>query len=153
MWPPGPYALPMVDNGCPEDKNRDWRMYRIRITTKYPMTEQASFSGCSDKKNKSQYASFENDMHRYISGYFDTYELQVNLCFMATKFSSSIGMQWPAGNYSIYGVNHECPSGKMVYIITVLLCIFYCVSSSLIQLQSVMFKPDHTTWFMMSCWI
>jgi hypothetical protein len=103
----------MVNNGCPEDRNRGWRVHRIKITTIYPMTEQASFSGCSDKNNNYQYALFKKDMHSDISGYFDTYELQVYLCYMVSKYPFSRGMQWPAGNYSIYGVNRECPPGTL----------------------------------------
>jgi hypothetical protein len=102
----------MVSNGCPEDKYKGWRMHRIKITTIYPMTEQASFSGCSDKNNNYENASFENDVHRDIAGYFDIYELQVNLCYMVSTYPSSISMQWPIGNYSIYGVYQECPPGK-----------------------------------------
>ena len=113
-WPPGSYAVPMVLDGCPEDNGRGWEIGRIRITTMYPMTTKDSYKSCNEDPYK--YQTDEtlqyNNSFAAFAGYFDKYELLINLCYKLPQYTSDVDIDWPTGNYSIYGVNNKCPPGK-----------------------------------------
>lgn len=115
MWPPGPYAVPLTRDGCPENSDRGWEIGHIKISTRYSMSDKDSFNGCKDVSYQNQTDSmYPEKPFARIAGYFDSYELQINLCYKLPQYMTNFDIKWPAGNYSIYGVNNECPPGKFL---------------------------------------
>ena len=55
----------------------------------------------------------------YSLGPYGRYTFQFNFCYKSTQHKNNSMDGWPPGNYSIYGTEDGCPTGKQEYYVAV----------------------------------
>ena len=121
-WPPGPYAIPIPIDGCPETYNAGWTEGYINISTRVPLNiwiTQNTFTfednaGEANKINDTVMFNIAKDrLHiPYTLGPYGRYTIQLNFCYKSKHHTNNSMYVWPLGNYSIYGTEDGCPTGK-----------------------------------------
>jgi hypothetical protein len=96
-WPSGPYWLLMPDTGCPETKRHGWDIGYIKFRTNE--TIQADHGSVFKTSN--------------ISVVLQPKLFQINFCYKSGERKNTVS--WPNGDYSIFGVENNCPQGNVKY--------------------------------------
>ncbi|XP_078341994.1 uncharacterized protein LOC111105682 isoform X2 [Crassostrea virginica] len=105
MWPDGTYALPASMFGCPETEDRGWSLSFVNLT----------LPDSADKQewNMKDPSFLNNIIEPNILGPYYYRALQMNFCVKEDSNVEEEGnrtsIEWPRGQYCIYGFNNACP--------------------------------------------
>ena len=118
-WPPGPYAIPTPIDGCPESYPEGWTEGYINITTRVPfgitITQNLFKYPLNNNPTITTINVAEDRLHiPYTLGPYGRYTFQFNFCYKSKSHTKSIMLTWPPGDYSIYGNEDACPTGKIL---------------------------------------
>ena len=110
MWPDGTYALPASMFGCPETEDRGWSLSFVNLT----------LPDSADKQewNMKDPRLLNNIIEPNILGPYYYHALQMNFCVKEETYveeeDNRTSIEWPRGQYCIYGFNNSCPEGTCI---------------------------------------
>lgn len=126
-WPPGPYALLMPNDGCPETVSHGWRRGYISFTWQEPHTvfslNERDAPSCilnaTERTKSSNGPSCMHDLtadnwpdaYSNLLGPFSRYAWRLNFCYKTDIGSPPNTTVWPEGDYSVFGDASDCPNG------------------------------------------
>ncbi|XP_045174043.2 uncharacterized protein LOC123535447 [Mercenaria mercenaria] len=118
-WPPGPYALPMPVDGCPESRLKGWTEGYTDITWQNSYAVFSRSESNTDANTAFVTPKQAIDITRkelpqtqnILLGPYSAYRIKLNFCYKTRRNESVDIGSWPDGNYSIYGDINGCPSG------------------------------------------
>ena len=103
-WPTGNYAIPMSPYGCPIKPDDAWTQSSLNLTFG---RDEIILSQINAK-------SMGHDL--YV-GPYGSYSFQLNFCVKtATEAESTVATaerEWPPGDYAVFAMGEDCPSGKL----------------------------------------
>ena len=103
-WPTGNYAIPMSPYGCPIKPDDAWTQSSLNLTFG---RDEIILSQINTK-------SMGHDL--YV-GPYGSYSFQLNFCVKtATEAESTVATaerEWPPGDYAVFAMGDDCPSGKL----------------------------------------
>ena len=110
MWPDGTYALPASMFGCPETEDRGWSLSFVNLTL--PDSADKQEWNMKDPRLKN------NIIEPNILGPYYYRALQMNFCVKEEIYveeeDNRASIEWPRGQYCIFGFNNSCPEGTCI---------------------------------------
>ena len=109
-WPAGHYSLPMSVYGCPDPAVNNWLPGYMNVMFKQTIDLFETSIGRIGWLKPNLWHNYMLNVLELL-GPYGAHSIQLNFCTHVHHKNDNF-TEWPSGQYSVYGTEYDCPSGK-----------------------------------------